>query len=105
MFSILMLSDGDSAGGIDCRWHSRRGLTLADVLVAVFSATVLLSLATPFARHTGKVLLQTAPNPIRDSLSKSLSEVNLIYIPLLLALQAAGRKQMTWCAFWSGGHL
>jgi len=50
------------------------GLTLADVLVAVFSATVLLSLATPFARHTGKVLLQTAPNPIRDSLSKSLSE-------------------------------
>jgi hypothetical protein len=45
------------------------------MVVAVFTAVVLLTVATPFARHTGKVLLQTTPNIIKDRLGKSLSEV------------------------------
>lgn len=52
-----------------------RGFLLGDTLVAVFSSTVLLTIATPFARHTGKVLLQTTPNVIKDRIGKSLSEV------------------------------
>jgi cation diffusion facilitator family transporter len=50
------------------------GLPLGDMVVAVFTAVVLLTVATPFARHTGKVLLQTTPNIIKDRLGKSLSE-------------------------------
>jgi len=48
---------------------------MGDMVVAVFTAVVLLTVATPFARHTGKVLLQTTPNVIKDRLGKSLSEV------------------------------
>ncbi|ELR14459.1 cation diffusion facilitator family transporter superfamily protein [Acanthamoeba castellanii str. Neff] len=50
------------------------GLAMGDMVVAVFTAVVLLTVATPFARHTGKVLLQTTPNVIKDRLGKSLSE-------------------------------
>jgi len=52
------------------------GIAVGDMLVAVVSAIFLLTVATPFTRHTGKVLLQTTPNIIKDRIGKSLSEAS-----------------------------
>ncbi len=75
IFAHLSIDTVASVGVIISVWLSSVGFLLADPLVAVGIVGLIIYNSIPICQRTGKVLLQTTPQSIRDQLDKALREV------------------------------
>jgi len=78
IFVHVLVDAIGSLGVVLSSWITSRGWLLADPLVAILIAFLIIYNAIPICNRTGKVLLQTTPILIKDQLERALRECSTL---------------------------